>query len=334
MNNTKRRLFDRNDTYSLRGLCMICIILHHLYQYLSSRYGITFPVPLVIILSNIGYLATGVFFMISGFGLFASLEKNSPINWRYIARHLLNLYLPFLFVCIIQAIIDICQGGFDIKNGLASLLLMKDFWFMRTIFLLYISVFLLYKFVISTRIRIAILSSGVLTYILLSAFVFRIYPFWWNSILCFPVGMYCAFKSDSLQRLNTTRNRISILIVFIFTFCFTIFCNSSYCPRIIGEAIYPISMVLSSISFALFSIHFVSLVKVSNKVFNYFGTNSLSFYLYHIVFLKLCLFDNSYTYFISVWIGAIILVSIYRLIDKVWLSKLSSSLLSGGGKSA
>lgn len=93
-------------------------------------------------------------------------------------------------------------------------------------------------------------------------------------------------------------------------------------------------MVLSSISFALFSIHFVSLVKVSNKVFNYFGTNSLSFYLYHIVFLKLCLFDNSYTYFISVWIGAIILVSIYRLIDKVWLSKLSSSLLSGGGKSA
>ena len=79
---------------------MICIILHHLYQYLSSRYGITFPVPLVIILSNIGYLATGVFFMISGFGLFASLEKNSPINWRYIARHLLNLYLPFLFVCI------------------------------------------------------------------------------------------------------------------------------------------------------------------------------------------------------------------------------------------
>lgn len=313
---------------------MICIILHHLYQYLSSRYGIVFPFPLGILLSNIGYLATGVFFMISGFGLFVSLEKNSPINWRYIARHLLNLYLPFLFVCIIQAIIDICQGGFDIKNGLASLLLMKDFWFMRTIFLIYISVFLLYKLVISTRIRLAIISSGVLAYMLLSAFVFRISPFWWNSILCFPVGMYCAFKSDSLQRLNTTRNSVSILIVFIFTFCLTILCNSSYCPQKIGEAIYPISMVLSSISFALFSIHFVSLVNVSNKVFNYFGTNSLCFYLYHIVFLRLCLFDNPYTYFISVWIGAIILVSIYRLIDKVWLSKMSSSLLSGGGKSA
>lgn len=323
-----RLLFNRNDTYSLRGLCMICIIFHHLYQFLSSKYGLSFPLPAGILLQNIGYLATGVFFIISGYGLFVSIKKNNPLDGRYIVKHLLNLYIPFLFVCIIQSIINLLQGCFTTKSFLTSLLLMSDFWFMRTIFLLYISVFLINAFKISTKAKITILSLGILGYVMISAFLFKIPAYWWNSILCFPAGLYCAYYADSINLKNTTKNGISVLIVFIFTFCLNILSKTRYCPQIIGEFTYPIFMVLSAISFSLYAIHFASVINVSNKVFNYFGTNSLCFYLYHFIFLKLCLFNNPFTYCISVWIGTIILVTLYRFIDKVCLSRITSSLLS------
>ena len=61
-------LFQKESTYSLRGLCMILIVLHHIYQYTASRYGVSYPLPLVIILQSLGYLSTGVFFLLSGYG--------------------------------------------------------------------------------------------------------------------------------------------------------------------------------------------------------------------------------------------------------------------------
>lgn len=37
---TKRLLFDKEETYSLRGLCMIAILVHHLYLWTASRFRV------------------------------------------------------------------------------------------------------------------------------------------------------------------------------------------------------------------------------------------------------------------------------------------------------
>ena len=63
---------------------MILIVLHHIYQYTASRYGVSYPLPLVIILQSLGYLSTGVFFLLSGYGLTFSIKKNEPMSWHYI----------------------------------------------------------------------------------------------------------------------------------------------------------------------------------------------------------------------------------------------------------
>ena len=106
MNQTEQ-LFQKESTYSLRGICMLLIVLHHIYQYTASRYGVTYPMPLAIILQSLGYLATGVFFLLSGYGLTFSMKRSEPISLSYSVKQLLKIYKPFLFIWIISVGVDL-----------------------------------------------------------------------------------------------------------------------------------------------------------------------------------------------------------------------------------
>lgn len=94
----KVNVFEKDDTYNLRGLCMIAIIIHHLYQFLAYQYGFDFGVVGNIFLQALGYLATSVFFLVSGFGLYYSICKQKKITAKYIFLHYYKLILPFIFV--------------------------------------------------------------------------------------------------------------------------------------------------------------------------------------------------------------------------------------------
>lgn len=103
-----RELFEREDTYSLRGLCMLAIIAHHLFQFTSSRYGVVFSQPLAFSLQSAGYLSSAVFFLISGFGMTLSLWKHRP-NCVDAMRRISKIYLPYLFfwlICIVLIAVD------------------------------------------------------------------------------------------------------------------------------------------------------------------------------------------------------------------------------------
>ena len=60
--NMKRELFNRQDTIYLRGLEIIAIVLHHVFQFTSSKYGVVYPFFLSILLSNLGNMGCAVFF--------------------------------------------------------------------------------------------------------------------------------------------------------------------------------------------------------------------------------------------------------------------------------
>lgn len=111
----KRELFDKEDTYSLRGLCMLAIIGHHLYQWTESRYGVGCPLPIELVFSNAGYLGSAIFFLISGYGTSLSLWKNKQTTVGTINR-LLKLYLPFVFYWVIGSIMLLTEG-----NGLKTI---------------------------------------------------------------------------------------------------------------------------------------------------------------------------------------------------------------------
>ena len=64
--NEEKTILGRESTASLRGLAMLLIILHHIH----NRFGFYSP-----ILTQVGYLTTGVFFFVSGYGNMFSINK-------------------------------------------------------------------------------------------------------------------------------------------------------------------------------------------------------------------------------------------------------------------
>lgn len=112
---------------------MVLILVHHLYQHLYFSYDIGCATDSIFskILLSIGYLGTGVFFLLSGYGLEKSFSKKI-IDKSLVVGNLKKLILPYLYACIIYVLIsqDISIFG----KG----------WFYKVIILIYIISFVVY----------------------------------------------------------------------------------------------------------------------------------------------------------------------------------------------
>ena len=136
--NMKRELFNRQDTIYLRGLAIIAIVLHHVFQFTSSKYGVVYPFFLSILLSNLGNMGCAVFFLLSGYGLSCSVEKNFPISISYVYKHLIKLLEPFLFIWLIDTFFVHYLDSISITNLFTLSIYSNQYWFLKEILLLYI----------------------------------------------------------------------------------------------------------------------------------------------------------------------------------------------------
>lgn len=106
MSNEYGKFLNRNYTYFLRGVCMIMIVIGHtapefnevLVQYHLSSIWIG------------ARFATGVFLFLSGYGLTCSIRNNN-VNYRYVAKHLKNLLVPYVVFWGFYIIVDLCVKG-------------------------------------------------------------------------------------------------------------------------------------------------------------------------------------------------------------------------------
>ena len=204
---TKRQLFDRNDTYSLRGICMLLIIIHHLYLKYEGMYSI--PGVIAIIMTTLGVLGTGVFFLLSGYGMVKSLEKNIPISWGYGFKHIGKLIDPIMFIFAILTIDYVIKNGWNTCVITRSILTMSlygrlTFWFIDIILVLYVAMLVLSGISKDVKATVRIMSAMVLLWIILSSLVLSLPEYWFASVLCFSVGTIIAYKDEQIiQSLET-----------------------------------------------------------------------------------------------------------------------------------
>ena len=138
-------LLEKNDTYALRGVCMIMIIVHH--TYLSA---IDLPqchtdswLRFLDIGWSWGYDGTGVFLFLSGFGMFFSLLRNRPICKTYIKNKVVKLFIPFLWLWAISLAVYILFDAKQLTPQLFTSFLSLDIppdneaWFYKVIIGLY-----------------------------------------------------------------------------------------------------------------------------------------------------------------------------------------------------
>ena len=81
---------EKNETLTLRGISIVFVVLHHICQRVSFSHFIAKP-----FLAGV-YLFVGLFFFLSGYGNFISLEKVSKKR-SWLTKRLFSLVF-FLFV--------------------------------------------------------------------------------------------------------------------------------------------------------------------------------------------------------------------------------------------
>ena len=205
------QLFEKNDTEQLKGLSILLIVIHHIYQYLSAKYGLNPSTPVALVLQNLGWIGSSTFFLLSGYGMECSINKHIPLNVSYITNHLFRLIYPFLFIFLLDTIVYGFSFGCSIKNLLTLSTSYNQYWFLKEIVVLYL-IILTSRYILKERKFIPVLIICGIPKLLLCC---NLPKFWWNSVLCFPVGIIISEYKSKIQYAFSCHKWSIILSTFV-----------------------------------------------------------------------------------------------------------------------
>ncbi len=301
----KNKLLDKSDTYPLRGICMLMIIFHHAFLRYKS---VEFTSGGEILLNNPlysvwhwGFLAIGVFFFLSGFGLYYSIQRNSPLRSRWLLTQMKKLILPFLFLWVVYLICFAIWKPSNINSSLWQYFFTlrspgRETWFYQVIIGTYFVTFFIFRYIRNDKFRLPILLGCCFIYII----IMRKYstgPWWYNSILNFPMGIICAKYYKNVDR-------IPDIIILLF---------SSFIYFIVYR--YIRINIIESLSFTLFIVWIVKYIDIRSRFLKFIGVNSLLFYFLEIpakYFLCINFIDNYWLFTIAAIIVTSVIVLIYN----------------------
>lgn len=197
---------EKDDTYAYRGFLMIIIIALHIFINLYYVYDCQFAKQLKRIWENWGSECVGAYFLLSGYGLFLSINKNFPLKFSYIIRQLKKLIIPFIAAFIIYLIINAIfyEPHFFIRQFISLTIPETTSWFIKVIISLYVLTLLLFKISNKPLISIIIISFCSIIYIICCLYL-GLREFWFNSIICYPIGMFIAYFKE-IKKINFNFN--------------------------------------------------------------------------------------------------------------------------------
>lgn len=308
----KKDFFDRISTSLIRGICMIFIMLHHSFQHGLSD-ALQFGSIQSKALRDAGYLCTSVFFMLSGFGLYMSIQNKSfNLSNTYIKNKFLKLFVPFLLYFFVYWFISYSRNLVSWDDLLFVFLLSlpngEPIWFFIVITFVYLVTFSIFRYKIVHPIYVITLS------VLIYAVVVRasmIGLHWYNSIICFPAGLLIAKYYAYLKSYASYKYLILIFLLFLLN--------------------YPKAQCFSGILFSLiFLIVFRYIPFQACRIFNwlkFIGDNSLLFFFSHSLGFLLCPIKpsqfNFFVYCLVEFLISMIITYLMYLIQKPILKVLN-----------
>lgn len=261
-------LLEKNDSYALRGVCMIMIIVHHTYLSAIDMPGCHTDSWLADVGTGWlwGYGGTGVFLFLSGFGMFFSLRRNRLSGRAYIRSKFIRLFIPYLWLWAVSLIIYILYDSSQLTPRLLTSFLSLDIppaneaWFYKVIIGLYALSIVIFKVFRNPRACVLAVSSVCVAYYCLANYVLGMNPWWFITVLNFPSGMLTALFYDKLRHIQP------VYVILPGTLLFALL-----------QYFHP-NPTISSLLFSTVMINAVRYVNISNRILGYIGTNSLLFY--------------------------------------------------------
>lgn len=298
-------LLEKNDSYALRGVCMIMIIVHHTYLSAIDMPGCHTDSWLAGVGTGWlwGYGGTGVFLFLSGFGMFFSLRRNRLSGKAYIRSKFIRLFIPYLWLWAVSLIIYILYDSSQLTPRLLTSFLSLDIppaneaWFYKVIIGLYALSIVIFKVFRNPRACVLAVSSVCVAYYCLANYVLGMNPWWFITVLNFPSGMLTALFYDKLRHIQP------VYVILPGTLLFALL-----------QYFHP-NPTISSLLFSTVMINAVRYVNISNRILGYIGTNSLLFYFLEepaIDYLAIPAAFSFYSYSIAAVLATLLLVFLCR----------------------
>lgn len=260
------KFLPKETTYSLKGICMVMIIMCHTY----IHWQITNPPGFMeyLYIRKWGEWGSGLFLFLSGYGLFLSINKSErgEITYSYIWEKLKKLITPFIYVWVVYLLLFLLFDREKIKLELLSYFFTfavpyAETWFFRVIVSLYILVYITFKFCKKNVLSVGIIVLLCSCYYLYVSKYSGLGRWWYNSIMCFPLGMIIAYFRTTISKINPLAITLLLQILFILVI------------------LYTKSDMLWCMSFSLAILFLCNFISLNIYIFNWVGTNSLFFYL-------------------------------------------------------
>lgn len=238
---------DKAMTNRMKGLACIMVVVGHATKQLDGK--LVFSIT-----NNLGFIALGIFFFISGYGLMHSFINKENYLRGFLKRRLLLILIPFwssnIFFCCYSLIIG---EKYSLKEIIERLIGIKLFvvhdWYIQTIIIFYVLFFIMAKVLKNNnRVLIGILAVTIIM-ICLSQLNVTYIPNNTCSCSTFFVGALLAYNKKIVERIVLMSSRWIMLIAFVavmfysYTFILRYHTFDSLLLFKIGEFICPLLVV-------------------------------------------------------------------------------------------
>lgn len=276
--------FGRNKCASMQGIAALYVMLAHIHMFASYSSPLVwwlYPVNEVTILTN------GLFFFISGYGLWESRKNKADyLSVRSLLCRLTKLCIPayivYLFYYFIRIYSNKEQSSFVkhlFLDGLFSWFYYNDVvWFIIELFFLYLIFWIVYS-VWPTAVGNRILFVLIVLWTGIAALWGRGYV-WYASTLCFFLGI--VFSQEHGRNSIKYHKRAVIISALILVPVFILFIKSSENLGLLN-AVYANG---SSLLFCIICYLLSYKNSLGNIISNWLGQFSYEIYLCHMMILK------------------------------------------------
>lgn len=299
---------DKSNTYEVRGLCMLLILFHHIYVQLL---GMDVNIPYVgMFLAPGGYLGTGLFFFMSGYGLYYSMSSRKELPYSYLWKRLYKMFSVYVIAFVLAVFPLVLRnecGGAELLNFITLTIPNTTSWFFKVIVVTYIVTFLVFRSHMKEQFKVGLIVGICILYYIISC---NFLPdFWFTSVLCFPIGMIVAYR----QNIFSDKLQLFLAISFIPLFF-----------KMQGVQV----RFITSIMFCFFVLYLIRIIKYKSFVLNYIGVNSLCFYLFQLALLQNLhdVTSSPFLYSLIVILSVILMSVLYVKMIQPYSNKLYDKL--------
>ena len=342
------------QTNQMKGIAILIIIVHHVALVMGNAGYLS-------LFSRLGFPSVAIFLVLSGYGIFLSIEKKGLNN--FFSKRVMRVYIPFILAMTCKILIFdyfILNKRSRVANSLLNIFLYPLSLDMNMWFIVYILFWYCITYVIFSVNK---LNKSKIFYFFLTAIVVCILPApdtWHDNPFSFPFGCWIAANSkiiiENLENLLAGKKpKLSSIFAHVknnlnhYIETFTLYLSfgivglhlwiwmksPSANANIYSHIIDIIAHAIIGISFATLIIGLIILLgkfKIRFTFLNFLGENSFELYLVHGTLLSLFKLISGvdfavtfFVYFIIVCISSIVLKKLSSFVSDLLLKNVKNS---------